>query len=67
MMSRNLVVYQELFGSGAVYDSFLVSARPFKPFTCVEPCCKKGEKVNHGYTDDVSKGENNTSNSSKYN
>ena len=67
MMSRNLAVYPELFGSGAVYDSFLVSDRPFKPFTPVEPCCKKGEKVNPGETDDVSKGENIASNSSKEN
>ena len=65
MMSRNLAVYPELFGSGAVYDSFLVSDRPFKPFTRVEPGCKKGKKVNPGATDDVSKGENITSNSNK--
>ena len=67
MMSCNLAIYPELFGSGAVYDSFLVSNRPFKPFTRVEPCYKKGEKVNPGDTDDVSKGENITSNSSKEN
>ena len=65
MMSRNLAVYPELFGSGAVYDSFLVSDRPFKPITRVEPCCKNREKFNYGDTDDVSKVENKTTNSSK--
>ena len=67
MMTCNLAVYQEFFGSGAVYDSFLVSNRLSKPFTRVEPWRKKGEKVNPGDTDDVIKVENKTSNSSKKN
>ena len=67
MMSCNLDVYLELFGYGAVYDSCLVSNRPFTPYTCVEPCRKKREKVNIGDDDDVSKVKNKNSNSSKKN
>ena len=67
MMSQNLAVYPELFRSGAVYNSFLVFNRTFKPFNHVEPRFMIWEKVKPGDTDDVSKVEHKTSNSSKKN
>ena len=61
MMSQNLDVYPNLFGSGAVYNIFLSLTGHLCPFTCNEPRFMKGEKVKPGDTDDVSKVELKTS------
>ena len=53
LKSQNLAIYPELFGSGDVYDSFLFSDKPFKPYTCDEPKLIVKDKVTFVNKDDV--------------